>query len=228
VRSRGRWRAQRLVVGAALAALAVPVTGCSDDPSTPDLPFSAGDPPQTFTPAAGASPTPSDPTGGSAAPAVVPESCGELASVTRVVEVLGAPLEGSGSFVYAGPLPESGRTARITCGYGLPDTGGEDAIPAVEITINGYVDVETARGRLDGSVESARSQGDATAGVELDGRPGFVLADAETVSYVVADGARTLVVTLRRGVVSRSAEQLVLLDLAALTLGLPLSGETAG
>jgi hypothetical protein len=206
--------------------MAVPAAGCSDDPSTPDLPFSAGDPPQTFSAAAGASAPPSDPTGGSAAPAVVPQSCGDVASVTRVVEVLGAPLEGSGSFVYAGPLPESGRTARITCGYGVPE--GEDPVPAVEVTINGYVDAETARGRLDGSVESARSQGDATEAVELDGRPGFVLADAETVSFVVADGARTLVVTLRRGVVGTSAERLVLLDLAALTLGLPLSGETAG
>ncbi|HEU4491711.1 MAG TPA: hypothetical protein VFR74_12655 [Jiangellales bacterium] len=225
MRSRIGRRAPRLVVGAALAAVAVPAAGCSDDPSTPDLPFSAGDPPQTFTAAAGASAPPA-PTGGSAAPAVVPQSCDDVASVTRVVEVLGAPLEGSGSFVYAGPLPEAGRTARITCGYGVPE--GEDPVPAVEITINGYVDAETARGRLDGSVESARSQGDATAAVELDGRPGFVLADAETVSYVVADGARTLVVSLRRGVVSRSAEQLVLLDLAALTLGLPLSGETSG
>ena len=223
---RGRRRAPRLVVGAALGVLTVPVAGCSDDPSTPDLPFSAGDPPQTFTVAADATPSPTE---GSAALAVIPESCGDVASVTRVVEVLGAPLEGSGSFVYAGPLPESGRTARITCGYGVPDGGdGQAGTPAVEITINGYVDAETAAGRLEGSVESGRSQGDAIAAVELDGRPGFVHSEADIVSYLVADGARTLVVTLRRGVVSTSAERLVLLDLAALTLGLPVSGETTG
>lgn len=213
-------------MGAVLGVLAVPVAGCSDEAASPDLPFSAGDPPQTFSVAAETSPTATAEEPGDAS---VPESCGDLASVTQVVDVLGAPLEGSGTFVYAGPLPESGRTARITCGYGVePGSEGQAGTPSVEITMNGYVDAETARGRLDGSVESARSQGDATAAVELDGRPGFVLADAEDVSYVVADGARTLVVTVRRGVVSTSAERLVLLDLAALALGLPLSGETAG
>ncbi|HSK25807.1 MAG TPA: hypothetical protein VK894_02735 [Jiangellales bacterium] len=214
-------RALAATVGACLVVLA----GCADgEPTSADLPFSTGDPPQTFT----AAPAPGDPAA-EQPPAPVPESCGDLVSTTGVVQVLAVPLSGSGTFVYAGPIPESGRTARITCGYGVvtgPD--GVPSPPAVEITLNGYVDEPTAVARLEASVETGRAQGDTVEAADLDGRPGYVLTGAEDASYLVGDGARTLVVTVRRGVVAPTAERLVLVDLAALALGLPVSGEATG
>jgi hypothetical protein len=205
-------------VRAVAAAVVVLVGGSGCSPAQGDgvdLPLSAPSTGPTF-----ASPSPTS----TATPSGqdVPRTCEELVPTTDLLTVVAVPLQGEGSFVYAGPLPESGRTGRITCGYGAPrQPDGTVGEPAVEVTLNGYVDAGTARSRLDTTVAAARTQGQQIEAAELDGRAGFLFGDPAAVTYVGADGARTAVVTVRRGVVADSALRLVLLDLAALCLGLP-------
>jgi len=127
--------------------------------------------------------------------------------------------------VYADDFPaESGRTARLTCQYGVrpAPAGGESPPPQVEIAVSGYVDEAAATARVEDTVGSARSAGQQIEALAAGGgQDGFLIADAEGITYVAAVGDSTLVVTLARQVVPADAERVVLLGLAEAAMGIP-------
>jgi len=201
---------RRALTGACLLTMAVLVTGCSDegggiDPFA-DLP--AATPSASMT--AGATPT---------AATGVPEQCDDVISPSAVLDALGVALDGTSSFVTAGPVPSSGRTGRITCNFGVAP--GADGKPAakVALTINGYQDADTARSRLDTSISNAQSQGQQVQALDLQGRPGYVVRDPVDISYLLADGDRTVVVTMVLGLVPAEAEQIALTEIATAMVG---------
>lgn len=167
-------------------------------------------------PAAAATASTAPTPGATTAARPLPADCGELVSFATVLDALSVPLEGDPSYVYAGPLADSGRTGRVTCSYGGSPDGGP---PVLSVTVNGYLDAQTAGDRLDATVGQARSAGQSVASLDLDGRPGVLLVDSEDTSYVIADAERTLVVTLRTGVVPEPATRVVLLAVAGAALG---------
>ncbi|TDE07400.1 hypothetical protein [Jiangella asiatica] len=214
---------------AAALAVAVPLmlllAGCSndDDPEVPVVPTpggstgadGTGDPTQAGDP----TPSPGSTTG-------VPEECGDLASAGEVAQILQAPMQGETVRVYNDEfLPDSGRTGRLTCSYGVPEVPpGQSAPPTpppvpLQISVSGYVDAETAAGRIDPTVDAAQAAGGTVQAQPVAGRDGFLLSDAEDISFVAADDVRTYVITLRHGVVPAAAEPVVLVDLAAHLLG---------
>jgi hypothetical protein len=137
---------------------------------------------------------------------------------------MAVPISGGTSRTYATDFSgESGRTARLTCHYGVQPApaGGQVPPPLVEITLSSYVDAAAASARLEDTVGSARSAGQQVEAQAATNHQAFLLADAEDITYVAAVGDRTVVITLARGVVPTAAEKVVLLGLAEAVLGVP-------
>jgi hypothetical protein len=213
----------RRVVLAAALVLAVAACANGDDENALPVPSPVG------------SETGSDPSGSVQSPsanpseAAVPQDCDDIVPFTRVVQIVAVPLEGGTGRVYADDFPaDSGRTARLTCRYGLrpAPAGGEAPPPQVEISLSGYVDAASATTRLEDTVGSARAAGQQVQAQAVGGHEGFLLADAEDISYAVAVDDRTLVVTLARGVVPEPAERVVLVGLVESALGAPSATQT--
>ncbi|NEE02210.1 hypothetical protein [Phytoactinopolyspora halotolerans] len=212
-----------------LAVLVLPVilllSGCTEneEPEVPEVPRGTEEPTgdAEATEASDATPEPTSTLD-------VPFECSELMTAGRVVQILQTSLDGETQRVYNEDfLEDSGRTGRLTCRYGAPVSGrtaspspSPDAEPekaAVEIAVSSYVDEETATGRIDTTLGStSRDVEPQTIG----GKEGYLLTGDGEITFILADGVRTYVIALRRGVVPEKAEVVVMLDLAAEMLGL--------
>ena len=160
--------------------------------------------------------TPSEPTPTrtATAPPSLPDSCADLVSVVDVGAALGRAPLGRTTYLFAGPLPESGRTGRVTCGYGV--RGGR--APLVEVSLIGYRDAAVAAERVALTVAGAQEDGDRVSRQRVGGYDGALLADRQDTSLVLAADRRTLVVTLRRGAVPPTAERSALGEIAVAVL----------
>jgi hypothetical protein len=208
----------RALVAAGILALLVS-SGCSREADEPELPVLSTEPPS-----GSAEPT-TDPAVGMPTTGPIPEFCDEVIPFTDVVRIVAVPIRGGSSRTYATDFSaESGRTARLTCEYGVPPSParGKAPPPQVEISLSSYVDATAASARLEDTVGSARSAGQRVEAQAVTGHEGFLLADTEDITYVAAVGDRTLVITLARKVVSAPAERVVLLGLAEAVLGVPV------
>jgi hypothetical protein len=200
-----------------VAGLSVALAGCStDDGSDPaiDLLFS---PDATPTDSASPSPTPSVAVG----LPEFPDDCAALVPATDVAAVLAVPLPGDTTFVFADELPDIGRVARVTCGYGVGTGRGPG--PAVEITVNEYESQEAAQSRIELTLQAAAERGNEVSEQGVGPYEGWVISDRRDVSLVVDAGERTLVVTVKRGLVDAAAEPVVLTQLAGRALGVPMA-----
>ncbi len=144
----------------------------------------------------------------------LPDDCGDLLETTVVLDALGVPLDGTTTYVYVGPLEDSGRLGRVTCGYGTAPGADGKPVSKLTVAVNVYDDAATAAGRLDGSVAQAQSGGAQVTALEVLGRPGYLTKDAEDTTYLVADGVRTYVIAAIPGVIPDAAAQVALHDLA--------------
>ncbi|AYY12897.1 hypothetical protein EF847_09465 [Actinobacteria bacterium YIM 96077] len=204
----------RRAIGAAVIPAALVVAGCTEreEPEVPEVP----DETSTETDAAETTePTPDE------SDVSVPFECSELFTAGRVVQIVQASLDGETRRIYNDDfLESSGRTGRLTCMYGVPtadETASpspspeEDPQPAVEIAVSSYVDEETAAGRIDTTLgATSRDVEPQTIG----GREGYLLAGDDEVTFIVAEGVRTYVITLMRDLVPEDAEVVVILELA--------------
>jgi hypothetical protein len=158
-----------------------------------------------------------------------PESCSDLVPTPTVVEVVGVPLPGQTTFVYADEQPDIQRLQRVTCGYGVPEAdpaAAPDAPapePAVEITLNEYEDADAAADRVEVTLDAAAAEGSQIATTSVGDLEATVLRSATRSTLVVQQDALTAVVTMRRGLVPDAAEPLVLTELAARALGVETS-----
>lgn len=215
-------RQRRRTGPAAAAALVLLVlAGCSaSEPEVPVVPTPDASTGGDGTEAAGEpTPSPTSTTG-------VPELCGDLAGAGEIAQILQVPVQGETVRVYNDEfLPDSGRTGRLTCSYGVaevPEGQTPPPTPApvpLEIAVSGYTDAETAAGRIASTVDGAQAAAATVTAQTVDGRDGFLLSDPEDISFVMADDVRTYVITLRHGVVPPAAEPVVLVNLAAHLLG---------
>jgi hypothetical protein len=203
---------RRTLIAAVLALLVA--SGCSRGADEPEVPV--------LSTAGTAGPTTGPPVTPASGP--IPEFCDEVIPFTDVVRIVAVPISGGTSRTYATDFSaESGRTARLTCHYGVQPApaGGKAPPPLVDITLSSYVDAAAASARLEDTVGSARSAGQQVEAQAATNHQAFLLADAEDITYVAAVGDRTVVVTLARGVVPTAAEKVVLLGLAEAVVGVP-------
>lgn len=206
---------RRLVLVAAVAPAMLAATACErEQPEVPDVPVPT---------------TSADQTDGSRTPIrdEVPERCEDLIRFTRLLEVIAVPVDGSNEQIYNDDVLEgSGRTARLSCRYGVPfDLTDPNATPspgvpptvdpsptpgpgpALAIAVSSYTDADIARGRVEDTVINAQGTGSQVAARPIGDVEAFMLMDSEDVSYVLADGPLTYVFTLRRGLVPAEDEE---------------------
>lgn len=213
----------------ALAAVTV-LTGCTRSSGNRVVSMSPTVPTSASVVSATATPSPS----ASASP-LLPGNCAELAPLQRVEEALGVNLLGDVTYLRAAPVPQSGRTGRVTCGYGTPVTtpsGGTptpSGRPLVELSYITYVDAKTAADRVTLTVHTD-SQHATTTQVQVDGKPAWVLVGSDWDELVMADGARTIVAEVSPRILAPEKAPAVLTRLAAqmLAFGASMSPGASG
>lgn len=194
-------------------ATVVVLAGCSSEETEPDAatellfsPEPTASAPATAEPTAEPAPT----------LGALPDDCGGVIATADVVRIVGAPLPGETTYVFADALPDIGRTGRVTCGYGDDGDG-----PKVEVTVNDYESEQAAEDRIDVTLQAASERGNEVRDQSIGTYQGYVLADDDDASIVVDAGPRTVVVTLQRDLVSAEAEVVVLERLASTVLRVP-------
>ncbi|HEU5475133.1 MAG TPA: hypothetical protein VFV67_31190 [Actinophytocola sp.] len=169
----------RTRIAVTLAAL-VGVAGCSDDP-----PAARPEVPAFSTPVAAPS---------SVAAKAVPRTCGGVASLTEVTDILGAAVTGQTLPIVGVPEPKIGRTARIDCYYGVPD-GAPVSAAVVQIGLASYTDRSAAQRRMTSTVETERETGAKASDVPVGADRGVLLNGAKR-TLVAVRGNNTVVVTV--------------------------------
>lgn len=155
-----------------------------------------------------------------------PRECRDVISFVRVTEIVASPMRGA-SGVYQDDFPDSPRVERLVCQYGTedPDDADDDAEPredpAVSVIVSSYVDAAAAAAQVELTVDNARVGGRTIDELAIAGREVTSLSSSDAVSYVLADGELTYVVTLAGDVVPPEAGQVVLLALVEELLGEP-------
>lgn len=173
----------QVLLGAVLACAA----GCS----------SGGEPSAAATTPASVSPTGSAPASPTPSPTVaLPTGCDSMLPFTDLDQALGRPLFGETSFTLGVAQPSIGRTGRITCRYGLPK-GGRGAAP-VEVGVSSYVDPQSATERVEATVAQERKQGASYTAATVSGLPAMVISTKTGFIAVLAQGSRTIAVTVLR------------------------------
>ncbi|MBX6371474.1 MAG: hypothetical protein IRZ02_04375 [Acidothermus sp.] len=178
----------------ALAAAAVLLTACTGSPTRPAPSTAPSSSAEAST--AAASPSPS----GSPSP-LLPADCVELLPLQVVEQAIGVNLLGRVTYLRAAAVPQSGRTGRVTCGYGTPvatpssGTPTPTGPPLVQVSYITYVDAKTAAGRVALTVQTD-GQHATTTKTDVDGKPAWILFGQEWDELVMGDGARTIVVEI--------------------------------
>ncbi|MGH8889126.1 MAG: hypothetical protein ACRDV3_05110, partial [Acidothermaceae bacterium] len=224
-------------VATAVLAVTITATGCTsshrgnaNSTVTPSVP-AASSPAESPAPASSSAP----------AKAVLPAGCGELLPVGTVERILGGPpLPGGVTYLRAAPVPQSGRTGRVTCGYGTPMSSVQSASPSkspaatptpvgdplVEVSYITYVDAKTAKQRVLLTVQN--DAGKATLSqVDVGGTQASVLIGGQWQELLMADGARTLVVEVAPTILpaAKAPAALAAMAKAMLAFGAPASSD---
>jgi hypothetical protein len=141
--------------------------------------------------------------------AVLPSGCSQLLPLGTLESILGFGILGEVNYLKAAPVPQSGRTGRVTCSYGTtpsvvtpPPTSKpsrsaspQAAAPSslLQISYITYVDAKTAAARVQTTVETDGASAVVT-DVTVGGKPANVLIGPTSSELLMSDGARTIVV----------------------------------
>jgi hypothetical protein len=124
----------------------------------------------------------------------VPKTCGGVATLTEVTDLLGTAVTGQTLPIVGVPEPKIGRTARIDCYYGVPD-GQPVSAAAVWIALATYTDRTAAQRRMTSTVETEQEAGAKASDVPV-GPDRGVLLTGTTRTLVATRGATTVAVTV--------------------------------
>jgi hypothetical protein len=224
------------------AVVAVAVTlaaGCTSHDSNIPTPTLSSPQPATTAPAS----PPAAPSSSAPPEPVLPQGCTQLLPLGAVQQAIGKPLGGQVTYLRAAAVPESGRTGRVTCDYGVTVTtpsapAGATPTPTpagrglIEVSYITYVDAKTAAGRIQLTVQHD-SQNATMHDATVAGKKAYVLLGKEWNELVMADGASTYVVEMNPSVlpVDRAPAALQAMAEAVLHtvagLGAPASGAPA-
>ena len=176
-----------------LVGLILGLAACTSDGSGSEPPAAAGSP--TTSPASSATrsstPTPTP------APDL-PAGCDAVLPFTDLDQALGRPLFGGSRYIVGVAQPSIGRTGRVTCQYGVPTTG-KGAAP-LEVGMSTYKDAVSATDRVAATIAGLRSGATSQQAVTVAGQPTTVIGYKTGVTAVLAQGERTLAVSVSRSI----------------------------
>jgi hypothetical protein len=233
----------------AIAATAIGATGCTTK-AKPIIPTpvvsqsssSAAAPTLAPTPTVAAASTSALVSASPSAP-VLPAGCSQLLPLATLERILGFGILGQVNYLKAAPVPQSGRTGRVTCTYGTAPgaaaptaptptptstvkptgkpTGKPSAsptpVPLVQVSYITYVDASTAAGRVQTTIEADAASADVS-NVSVSGKAAFVLIGPTFSELVMSDLARTIVVELSPTLVTADKAPAALEGIAAAML----------
>lgn len=233
------WRAVAALAG---LAVAVGATACTSK-AKPILPApvvsqsSSAAPTVAPTPTVAAASTSSSVSASPSGP-VLPAGCSQLLPLGTLETILGFGILGQVNYLKAAPVPQSGRTGRVTCTYGTaPGAPGATAtaptvtptpsgakptaaaapVPLVQVSYITYTDASTAAGRVQTTIEADGASA-AVSNVSVSGKPAFILIGPTSSELVMSDLARTIVVELSPTLVTSDKAPAALEGIAAAML----------
>jgi hypothetical protein len=193
---------RRAVPQMLLALVAVLAAGCtSGGNSQPGAAGTTSAPAPSASVSTSAAPTPT-PTPN------LPIGCDEMLPFTDLDQALGRPLFGETRYVLGVAQPSIGRTGRVTCQYGLA-RGGRGPAP-VEVGVSTYKDAESATQRVAATVAALRAGATSQTTGTVAGQPATVLGGRTGSTAVLAQGNRTVAVSVLRAVAGGKPDKAVL------------------
>jgi len=175
----------------------------------------------------------------SAVAAVLPAGCAQLLSLQAVEQSLGVALLGGVTYLRAAAVPQSGRTGRVTCGYGTPmvtpsaspgssaqPTPTPRGSPLVQASYITYVDATTAKDRVALTVQTDGASSTVTK-VDVNGNPAAVLTGPQWSELLMSDGARTIVVVAQPSILPapKATAALIAMAKVMLSFGAPAASQ---
>ena len=141
------------------------------------------------------------PTGSAASPAPtptpnLPAGCDQMLPFTDLDHALGRPLFGPSRYVLGVAEPSIGRTGRVTCQFGL-QPNGRGAAP-LEVGVSTYKDADSANERVAATVAALRSTATSQRSATVAGQQAVLIGTKKDNNLVVAQGDRTVAVTIAR------------------------------
>ena len=141
------------------------------------------------------------PTGSAAAPTPTPTpnlpgGCDQMLPFTDLDHALGRPLFGPSRYVLGVAEPSIGRTGRVTCQFGL-QPNGRGAAP-LEVGVSTYKDADSANERVAATVAALRSTATSQRSATVAGQQAVLIGTKKDNNLVVAQGDRTVAVTIAR------------------------------
>src|SRR5665213_4240276 len=231
------WRAVACLAG---LAIAVAATGCTSK-AKPIIPTpvvsqssSSAAPTVAPTPTVALAST-SAPVSASPSTPVLPAGCSQLLALGTLEGILGFGILGQVNYLKAAPVPQSGRTGRVTCTYGTAlgaptvaptvtpsasgakPTASAQPVPLAQVSYITYIDASTAAGRVQTTIEADGTSA-AVSNVSVSGKAAFVLIGPTSSELVMSDLARTIVVELSPTLVTSDKAPAALEAIAAAML----------
>ena len=142
----------------------------------------------------------------------VPKTCGGIATLAEVTQILNAAVTGQTLPIVGVPEPKIGRTARLDCYYGVPD--GQPVTAAVlTVGLASYTDEQAAERRMASTVETEREAGAKANDVSVGSDRGVLLNGTKR-TLVAVRGRNTVVVTANPDLVAEDQAGSLLARLA--------------
>jgi hypothetical protein len=126
----------------------------------------------------------------------LPGGCDQMLPFTDLDQALGRPLFGQSRYVLGVAEPSIGRTGRVTCQFGLPANGR--GAPALEVGVSTYKDAESATERVAATVAALRATATSQRSATVAGQQAVLIGTKADNNLVVAQGDRTVAVTIAR------------------------------
>jgi hypothetical protein len=174
----------RLVLVGIAALTAACTSGGSDQPQAGASRTAA---PTAASSAASPTPTPTP---------NLPGGCDQLLPFTDLDQALGRPLFGQSRYVAGVAEPKIGRTGRVTCQFGLAANGRGPAL--LEVGVSTYKDADSATDRIAATVAALRANATSQKTASVAGQDATMIGTKTDYNLVVAQGDRTVAVTLSR------------------------------
>ena len=126
----------------------------------------------------------------------LPGGCDQMLPFTDLDHALGRPLFGPSRYVLGVAEPSIGRTGRVTCQCGL-QPNGRGAAP-LEVGVSTYKDADSANERVAATVAALRSTATSQRSATVAGQQAVLIGTKKDNNLVVAQGDRTVAVTIAR------------------------------
>jgi hypothetical protein len=110
--------------------------------------------------------------------ALLPKTCSAILTETNLQTAFGSPQSGDNSYGTYAPLPNIGRTGRVTCGFGIGiDEMGNPTNPAVTVSVITYTTPREALTRLNSTIGSSVGRGSTSQPTSVGGHPATILVE---------------------------------------------------